>query len=212
VARRRRKGAHEALGSAIIVSAFGWWVAAAGVLAASEAKYRWWIVFALFMAGVMSLVLGLILYYGVSFRENRLAVRVSPPASLSTAFELPKDHSRWRPDHEGEGMVLLEGIGFTNLEPDDVSLTVELVASFSGYETPSYLQPRGHSADLPLRINLPANSPGVTGDISFPWNYELGARFGNSETWEVFSLRIVDQLTEREATVRLHASSVTDKL
>ena len=207
MARRRRKRQHEGLGLALMTGAGAAWIAAVSVAAVSG--FRCWVVLALAGAGVLAFLFGLVLYFGVPFRQNRLAIRISPSGGLNVVSELPADHPRKLQD---EGMVLLSAVRFTSLEPDDVSLEIELIVDFPDAQEPLRLPRRRHPDDLPIPINLTPSNPAISGDISFDWNWERTKRTGNRETSELFSLRIVDELTQRGETVLMLNISVTDEV
>jgi hypothetical protein len=175
----------------------------------ADEKYpHWWIPLTLLLVTVVAALLAAGFFFIPRLRADRLAIEVAP-SGMNVVSSVPEGHPR---KGDNEGMVLLSGIRFTSLEDADVSLRFELVADFPDESEPVRLQPVRHHDDLPVPLNLTPTSPGITGELSFPWSRKLMARMGSRETGDVFSLRIVDDLTKREATIPLLNISVTDRL
>lgn len=176
---------------------------------AGEEHPEWWIVVVLVAAGGLSLSVGLGLYFGVPFRKNRLSVEVSA-TGIGITPQLPDGHPRkLLGDGCSDGIVRLKPVRFNNLEDQQLSLSFALLAHFPD-EEPMRLDHLGHLDDLPSPLNL-GPIEGVTGELSFPWNRDLQAQMKNRETSDMFSLKIIDLPTGREATVSVPGVSVTDE-
>jgi hypothetical protein len=180
-------------------------------VAVADAKHpRWWVVLLLAAISGGSLLLGLGLWFGSRLLpgKDRLAVQVEW-GSMNVVATLPDDHPR---KGQNTGAVLVNGIRFTSLEDEDVSLGINLLADFPGWKDPARFYPERLPSDLSTPINLSPSHPGVTGDLSFQWSPEHMEMMGQREVRDVFSLRIIDQLSDREATVPFGGVITTDKL
>jgi hypothetical protein len=145
MARRRRKHSYDGLAVGLMVGVAAPTLVAAAALTVpvADEKYpRWWIVIALGALGGFALLLGLALYFMPRLRKDRLSIQVAW-TSMNVVSQLPDDHPR---KGMNEGAVLLNGVRFTSLEGEDVSLGVELLADFPGGD-PARLSPEPHPGD-----------------------------------------------------------------